>query len=316
MSANRPRARRSRMCRSVSSYGSAGAAPTTSSPSSSPSLASSVHPASWEIVPPDEGDSDPRGRRPRGPPLRGRARSRARAGRGARPSARGLAEPSRLWIRKGLPSVPKPRILGADGAGVARRATRASAVVINPGLEHGERDHGRRRAHGRHARGADRRARDERLPAPGRALVRGGGRVPARLRDRLPDARHEGASCARASGCSSGGSAAASRPPALADREGARRPRDRHLVQRREARAGSRARRRRDRQPRDRRRRRGGEGGDRAAAAPTSSSSTSARRPGRRSLAVARAQAAGSSSAARRAARTRRPRSTGSGGSS
>jgi NADPH:quinone reductase-like Zn-dependent oxidoreductase len=23
-----------------------------------------------------------------------------------------------LWVRKGLPSVPKPRILGADGAGV------------------------------------------------------------------------------------------------------------------------------------------------------------------------------------------------------
>ena len=26
-----------------------------------------------------------------------------------------------LWIRKGLPSVPKPRILGADGAGARRR---------------------------------------------------------------------------------------------------------------------------------------------------------------------------------------------------
>ena len=23
-----------------------------------------------------------------------------------------------LWVRKGLPSVPKPRILGADGAGI------------------------------------------------------------------------------------------------------------------------------------------------------------------------------------------------------
>ena len=34
MSAKRPRARRSTMCRSVSSYGSAGAAPTTSRPSS------------------------------------------------------------------------------------------------------------------------------------------------------------------------------------------------------------------------------------------------------------------------------------------
>jgi len=39
-----------------------------------------------------------------------------------------------LWIRKGLPSVPKPRILGADGAGVV--AGTAERVVINPGLEH------------------------------------------------------------------------------------------------------------------------------------------------------------------------------------
>jgi len=42
-----------------------------------------------------------------------------------------------VWIRKGLPSVPKPRILGADGAGV--RADTGEEVVINPGLEHGER---------------------------------------------------------------------------------------------------------------------------------------------------------------------------------
>jgi NADPH:quinone reductase-like Zn-dependent oxidoreductase len=40
-----------------------------------------------------------------------------------------------LWVRKGLPSVPKPRILGADGAGV--RADTGERVVINPGLEHG-----------------------------------------------------------------------------------------------------------------------------------------------------------------------------------
>ena len=42
-----------------------------------------------------------------------------------------------LWIRKGLPSVPKPRILGADGAGT--REDTGERVVINPGLEHGER---------------------------------------------------------------------------------------------------------------------------------------------------------------------------------
>jgi NADPH:quinone reductase-like Zn-dependent oxidoreductase len=42
-----------------------------------------------------------------------------------------------LWVRKGLPSVPKPRILGADGAGV--REDTGEEVVINPGLEHGDR---------------------------------------------------------------------------------------------------------------------------------------------------------------------------------
>jgi NADPH:quinone reductase-like Zn-dependent oxidoreductase len=39
-----------------------------------------------------------------------------------------------LWVRKGLPSVPKPRILGADGAGVI--AGTDERVVINPGIEH------------------------------------------------------------------------------------------------------------------------------------------------------------------------------------
>jgi len=38
-----------------------------------------------------------------------------------------------LWIRQGRPSVPKPRILGADGAGVLDSGER---VVINPGIEH------------------------------------------------------------------------------------------------------------------------------------------------------------------------------------
>jgi NADPH:quinone reductase-like Zn-dependent oxidoreductase len=42
-----------------------------------------------------------------------------------------------LWVRKGLPSVPKPRILGADGAGV--RVDTGERVVINPGIEHGAR---------------------------------------------------------------------------------------------------------------------------------------------------------------------------------
>jgi NADPH2:quinone reductase len=40
-----------------------------------------------------------------------------------------------VWIRKGLPSVPKPRILGADGAGI--RVDTGERVVINPGVEAG-----------------------------------------------------------------------------------------------------------------------------------------------------------------------------------
>jgi NADPH:quinone reductase-like Zn-dependent oxidoreductase len=46
-----------------------------------------------------------------------------------------------IWIRKGLPSVPKPRILGADGAGVVISGDGfepGTRVVINPGLDHGD----------------------------------------------------------------------------------------------------------------------------------------------------------------------------------
>jgi NADPH:quinone reductase-like Zn-dependent oxidoreductase len=50
-----------------------------------------------------------------------------------------------LWVRRGLPSVPKPRILGADGAGVVAALGEGvvglevgERVVINPGLEHGD----------------------------------------------------------------------------------------------------------------------------------------------------------------------------------
>ena len=50
-----------------------------------------------------------------------------------------------VWVRKGLPSVPKPRILGADGAGVVAALgdgvtgfSVGERVVLNPGLEHGD----------------------------------------------------------------------------------------------------------------------------------------------------------------------------------
>src|ERR1041385_6783656 len=44
-----------------------------------------------------------------------------------------------VWMRKGLPSVPKPRILGADGAGLI--AGTDERVVINPGIQRGGRTH-------------------------------------------------------------------------------------------------------------------------------------------------------------------------------
>jgi len=46
-----------------------------------------------------------------------------------------------VWIRKGLPSVPKPRILGADGAGVVVSGdgfAPGERVVINPGHDLGD----------------------------------------------------------------------------------------------------------------------------------------------------------------------------------
>ena len=53
-----------------------------------------------------------------------------------------------VWVRKGLPSVPKPHILGADGSGVVESVgpevhgfEPGQPVVINPGVEHGDAIH-------------------------------------------------------------------------------------------------------------------------------------------------------------------------------
>ena len=82
---------------------------------------------------PREGDQDPRGRRPGGAPLRGRRPIRCRAEGEALVELRAASlNHLDVWIRKGLPSVPKPRILGADGAGVI--AGTDERVVINPGI--------------------------------------------------------------------------------------------------------------------------------------------------------------------------------------
>jgi NADPH:quinone reductase-like Zn-dependent oxidoreductase len=53
-----------------------------------------------------------------------------------------------VWVRQGLPSVPKPRTLGADGAGTVDALGEGvtglepgQPVLINPGIEHGGRIH-------------------------------------------------------------------------------------------------------------------------------------------------------------------------------
>ena len=113
-----------------------------------------------------------------------------------------------VWVRKGLPSVPKPRILGADGAGVVAALGEGvdgfavgERVVLNPGIVPRRSDNGRRRAHGRHVLRAQGDSRRAALPAGRVALVRGRGGVPARLRDRVPDARDQGRAPRRESGC-------------------------------------------------------------------------------------------------------------------
>jgi len=64
-----------------------------------------------------------------------------------------------VWIRKGLPSVPKPRILGADGAGIVEALGEGvtgfepgQPVVLNPGIDAG---HGAIHVIGEHGDGTN-----------------------------------------------------------------------------------------------------------------------------------------------------------------
>src|SRR5438105_4928806 len=140
MSAKSPRARRSWMCRSVSSYGSARAAPTTSRPSSSARRSSST--ACTEIVCPalkairihEDGGPEVLRYEDAPDPVAGPGEVLIEV------RAASLNHLD-LWVRKGLPSVPKPRILGADGAGVVIGGDGiepGTRVVINPGIELGD----------------------------------------------------------------------------------------------------------------------------------------------------------------------------------
>src|SRR5437867_12663638 len=139
MSANRPRAFRSRVWRSVSSYAAAGAAPTTSSPSSSATRSSSAA-VMWKIVPVkairihEDGGPEVLRYEDAPDPVPGTGQVLI----GLRAASLNHLD---LWVRRGLPSVPKPRILGADGAGVVISGdgfAPGQRVVINPGLDHGD----------------------------------------------------------------------------------------------------------------------------------------------------------------------------------
>src|SRR5712691_10877790 len=159
MSAKSPSARRRRMCASVSAYAAAGAAPTTSSPNSSASRSSSAAVMapfcpglSFSPCPmpgtrlgrscQDNVVKAVRIHEDGGPEvLRYEDAPDPEAGPDDVPIELRAASLNHLdvWIRKGLPSVPKPRILGADGAGVI--AGTDERVVINPAITSGGKTH-------------------------------------------------------------------------------------------------------------------------------------------------------------------------------
>ena len=217
-----------------------------------------------------------------------------------------------LWIRKGLPSVPKPRILGADGAGI--REDTGERVVINPGIEHGEQI----TVIGEHMDGthAELIAVPETnvYPLPDELSFEEAAAFPlvfeTAYRLLVTKARLQEGEWVLLWGIGSG---VASAGLAIAKALGARAlvtsSSDEKLERARELGADATV----NHASGDVGR--GGQGGDRRRRRRRRRSSTSARRPGRRRCSR-RGRAAGSSSAARPPARTRRRRCTGSGGSS
>ena len=289
MSAKSPRARRSRMCRSVSSYGARRGVdadrvePELRRPSR---LAAPSRFTCEDQCAAREGDPDPRGRRPRGArATRTRPIPEPGDGEVLVRAARGVAEPSRRLDPQGPArrcrsrASSAPTAQGRRGARDGVTASSRERVVINPGVEAGRRitsigEHTRR-----HARRADRRAaRLTSTRSPTASAFEEAAAFPlvfeTAYRMLVTRARLQTDEWVLVWGIGSGVATAAL---AIAKALGARV--DRHLVERREARAGARARRRRRRRTTRRRRGRRRQGGDRRQA-PTSSSSTSARRRG------------------------------------
>ena len=227
-----------------------------------------------------------------------------------------------VWIRKGLPSVPKPRILGADGAGVVESLGEGvtgfdpgSAVVINPGVEAAD---GAIHVIGEHGDGTNAQLiavpATNVYPIPDGLSFEEAAAFPlvfeTAYRMLVTRARLQAGEWVLLWGIGSGVSTAGAR-----DREGARRANDRDVVERREARAGARARRGRDGEPCDGDVKAARQGGDRRARR------RRRRRPRRRgdvAHVARRRRARGAHRRLRRdeRARTRPRRCTGSGGSS
>ena len=146
-----------------------------------------------------------------------------------------------VWVRKGLPSVPKPRILGADGAGVIAALGEGvdgleigQRVVVNPGIPHD----GRITVIGEHTDGTycelKTSLRRSSIRSTTRSRSRKGRvfRSCSRPRTACSSPRHR---CTRTTGCSSGVSAGR-RARGLRDCAGTRRAYDRDVVERGEAR--------------------------------------------------------------------------------